>query len=170
MIFDIAGMGFGRFESYVGIRYATHEEEAANGYRSSVIFRVYVDEEVTPRFESGVMHTRTPMEFAGVDITGAETPRIEVDACGDQSADTELYARFALLEINLLPGASVRLQEPVGLRFESVIDAGMYEALTAAGYTVTFCTWILDRVLCTGGWLTEGGILATPLPASDAAP
>ena len=223
VIFDIAGMGFERFESYVGIRYATHEEEAANGYRSSVIFRVYVDDEVTPRFESGVMHTRTPMEFVSVDITGAETLRLEVDACGDQSADhgswggavflryrdyctvtfrngetvyrtdtvdegsrvaspadpardgevflgwftdpacgsrydftapvtadTELYAGFARLEINLLPGASVRLQEPAGLRFESVIDAAMYEALTAAGYTVTFGTCIFPADQYTG--------------------
>ena len=56
VVFDIAGKGYQRFEGYVGIRYATHEEEingasSSGKPRSSVIFRVYVDNETVPRFE-----------------------------------------------------------------------------------------------------------------------
>ena len=92
VVFDIAGKGYQRFEGYVGIRYATHEEEingasSSGKPRSSVIFRVYVDNETVPRFESSKMESRTPAEFFSIDVTDAKTLRLELDACGDQSAD-----------------------------------------------------------------------------------
>ena len=89
VVFNIAGKGYERFEAYVGIRYGAHEEELNQGYdppRSSVIFRIYVDNEVKPRYESGLMKSRTPAEFVSIDITGASTLRITVDANGDQWA------------------------------------------------------------------------------------
>ena len=90
VVFNIAGKGYERFEAYVGIRYGAHEEELNQSYdppRSSVIFRIYVDNEVKPRYESGLMKSRTPAEFVSIDITGASILRITVDANGDQSAD-----------------------------------------------------------------------------------
>ena len=100
VVYNIEGKDFDRFEGYVGIRYATHEEEIASGYttpRSKVNFKIYVDDEATPRFESGAMTTRTPAVYYNVDVHGSKTLTLVVDACGDQSADHGCwgYARFS---------------------------------------------------------------------------
>ena len=90
VVYDIEGLGYERFEAYVGIRYGAHQGELDKGYttpRSSVTFRIYVDNETEPRYESGTMRSRTPAEFVSIDIAGASKLRITVDANGDQSAD-----------------------------------------------------------------------------------
>lgn len=92
VIYNIEGRGYDRFEGYAGIRYATHTEEV-NGAsstgvpRSKINFKIYVDDEATPRFESGEMTSRTPAAYYNVDVRGARTLRIVADACKDQSAD-----------------------------------------------------------------------------------
>ena len=92
VVYNIEGRGYDRFEGYAGIRYATHTEEI-NGAsptgvpRSKINFRIYVDDETAPRFESGEMTSRTPAAYYNVDVRGAKTLRIVADACKDQSAD-----------------------------------------------------------------------------------
>ena len=66
---------------------------------------------------------------------------------GDAMASQALNPEDA---VQLLPGASVRLNDPAGLRFESRLDRAVYEALTEAGYTVTFGTCIFPADLYTG--------------------
>lgn len=100
VVYNIEGKDFARFEGYAGIRYATHEEEKNSGYtnpRSKINFKIYVDNETTPRFESGPMTTRTPAIYFNVDVYGAKTLTLVADACGDQSADHGCfgYARFS---------------------------------------------------------------------------
>ena len=51
-------------------------------------------------------------------------------------------SEFCKVDVDLLAGASVRLNDPAGLRFESTISKAVYEALIGAGYTVTFGTYI----------------------------
>ena len=56
-------------------------------------------------------------------------------------------ATFRKVGVDLLPGASVRTDDPSGLRFESVLDKEVYDVLTKAGYTVRFGTCILPADL-----------------------
>ena len=49
---------------------------------------------------------------------------------------------FYKVSVGLLPGASIRTAAPSGLRFESVINKTVYDALVGAGYTVEFGTYI----------------------------
>ncbi len=92
VVYNIEGRGYDRFEGYAGIRYATHTEEV-NGAsptgvpRSKINFKIYVDDEAVPRFESGEMTSRTPAAYYNIDVRGASTLRIVADACKDQSAD-----------------------------------------------------------------------------------
>ena len=51
-------------------------------------------------------------------------------------------AEFYKVDVDLLAGASVRLNDPAGLRFESTISKAVYDALIDAGYTVEFGTYI----------------------------
>ena len=91
VVYNIEGQGYDRFEGYVGIRYQTYDDELINSPtgqpRSSVIFKIFVDDEGKPRFVSSLMKARTPAEFVSVDIRGAKKIRFVVDANGDQSAD-----------------------------------------------------------------------------------
>jgi hypothetical protein len=110
LVYNIAGLGYDRFETYVGISWQKHLDEMAglNGgtagrSRSSVNFRIFVGDEAKPRFESGVMYGDTPAKFASVDIRGASTLRIQLDANGDQSADHANLAdaKFVVFERSL---------------------------------------------------------------------
>lgn len=95
VVYDIQGKGYQRFECYVGMRYAVYDEEINSGYhppRSSVVFRVYVDDETQPRYESPVMYARTPAQWVSVDVADASTIRLVVDAKGDKSADHANWA------------------------------------------------------------------------------
>ncbi len=60
------------------------------------------------------------------------------------SENITLYA----VQVELLDGASIRLAEPTGLRFETVLDPAMLAALTAGGYSYTVGTLIVptDRL------------------------
>ena len=49
---------------------------------------------------------------------------------------------YRRVSVELLDGASVRLNDPAGLRFESRLNAALYEALTEAGWSVTVGTYI----------------------------
>ena len=55
------------------------------------------------------------------------------------------------LSVTLQPGASIRLDDPAGLRFESALDSTLYNALSAAGYTVKFGTYIFPADQYTDG-------------------
>ena len=128
VVYDIEGKGYDRFTGYVGIRYATHMEEingaSSSGVpRCSIIFRIYVDDETTPRFESGLMKSRTPMEYFDVDVSGAKTLKLAVDACGDKSADHGNWADAKF----------VSYQNIYTTQLNRVID--MIEGLDASEYT-----------------------------------
>ena len=58
------------------------------------------------------------------------------------SVDLTAGTAFRKVDVALLPGASVRTAAPAGLRFESTMDRAVYDALTDAGYSVAFGTWI----------------------------
>lgn len=81
IVYNIEGRGYDRFSAYVGISYLKNDS------RSTVNFKVYVDDETTPRFESGKMGYRDPAIYCNVDISGAKKLILVADACGDQSAD-----------------------------------------------------------------------------------
>ena len=81
LTFNIEGQGYDRFESWVGVDY---DKASADG-RTNVTFRIYVDEELV--YDSGVCKKGTSQKFASVDVRGAKTLRLQVDANKDQSAD-----------------------------------------------------------------------------------
>ncbi len=162
VIYNIEGRGYDRFEGYVGIRYATNDEEV-NGAsptgvpRSSINFKIYVDDETEPRFESGVMTSRTPAAYYNVDVQGAKQLRLVVDSCGDQSADHGNFggARFLKYTTYRLSGVvdtgdtgmdpeGIRVKkDPVTAEDTEIADTltdpeGRYqfEGLMAAEYTV----------------------------------
>ena len=69
------------------------------------------------------------------------------------SGEISVTAPVALrkLSVVLQTGASIRLDDPAGLRFESALDSTLYNALTAAGYTVKFGTYIFPADQYTDG-------------------
>ena len=71
IVYDIAGKGFTRFQSWCGIDYSYYNSSAP-----SVQFIVYLDGE--PAFDSGVMNAKSPAQFIDLDVTGVET--IQLDA------------------------------------------------------------------------------------------
>ncbi|WP_050699188.1 NPCBM/NEW2 domain-containing protein [Anaeromassilibacillus senegalensis] len=78
--YDIAGKGYGRFESWVG---ASHLKE----YFNSMIFKVYCDQEEEPRFTSAAMTYGMPAEFVSVDLTGVRTLKLMLDPNGSINGD-----------------------------------------------------------------------------------
>ena len=59
IVYDIAGKGYDRFQSYIGIDYSQNQE----GYYSNVVFKVYFNNEDTePVYDSGQMVYNTPMK------------------------------------------------------------------------------------------------------------
>ncbi|MDR0380476.1 MAG: NPCBM/NEW2 domain-containing protein [Oscillospiraceae bacterium] len=132
--YDLTGRGYHRFEAYVGIPYGTHEIELGQGYRpprSSVVFRVYVDGE--KRYESGVMNSRTPAQFISLDITGAQTIRLALDAAGNQAADHANWADAKFLTtqpaLSGLPFFETDTDAPAA-RFALANDTGAARAVT----------------------------------------
>ena len=92
LTFNIEGQGYDRFESWVGVDY---DKASADG-RTNVTFRIYVDEELV--YDSGVCQKETPRKFASVDVRGAKTLRLQVDANKDQSADWANWADAKFLK------------------------------------------------------------------------
>ena len=92
LTFNIEGQGYDRFESWVGVDY---DKASADG-RTNVTFRIYVDEELV--YDSGVCKKGTSQKFASVDVRGAKTLRLQVDANKDQSADWANWADAKFLK------------------------------------------------------------------------
>ena len=69
-VFDISGMGFKTFETYVGLSQDDLENEET--YVKS--FEFYVDGEL--KYATGEVHADTPMEKVTVDVTGAKELKI----------------------------------------------------------------------------------------------
>ncbi len=76
------------------------------------------------------------------------------------SRDTTFYA----LTVDLIAGASIRLDEPTGLRFETKVDADMLAALASGGYTFRVGTLIAPT-----DKLGEGAFTAEALSAAGVA-
>ncbi|MDR2671555.1 MAG: NPCBM/NEW2 domain-containing protein [Oscillospiraceae bacterium] len=145
LVYNIAGLGYDRFETYVGISWQKHLDElaglsggTAGKSRSSVNFRIFIDDEVKPRFESGVMYGSTPAKFASVDIRGASTLRIQLDAGGDQSADHANLAdaKFVVFERGVVARPFFE-QESDGLKAkyavvnDTTVPASVYRILAS---------------------------------------
>ena len=93
LVYNIDGLKFDRFESWVGVDYTKVETDSdAAGHRSNVTFRIYLDGSDTPVWTSQVSKYQTPREFVSIDVTGVKTLRLQADPNGDQSADWASWA------------------------------------------------------------------------------
>ncbi|OUO70885.1 hypothetical protein B5F54_16910, partial [Anaeromassilibacillus sp. An250] len=107
--YDLTGTDYDRFQSWVGISYQK------NDTRSTVRFSVYVDNETTPRFDSGVMGYRTPAKFVDLDIRGASKIRLQMDRVDNNSADHANWADAKFLKYDEIPeetGVTLGLEAP----------------------------------------------------------
>ncbi|MDR9855490.1 NPCBM/NEW2 domain-containing protein [Paenibacillus sp. VCA1] len=76
IIYDIAGKGYDRFQSYVGL-----DQESNNNDSGSVDFQVWADGEKL--FDSGTMKRDTPAKFVDVDVRGKKQLKLVVTDAGD---------------------------------------------------------------------------------------
>ncbi len=102
------------------------------------------------------------------DITFPDTAEYWIDAAGTVykpgdaltlTANTTFYA----ITVELLDGASIRLGDPTGLRFETEVDTAILDALVAGGYTYRVGTLVVpaDKLGATAfnaAAMTEAGI------------
>lgn len=72
IVYDLAGLGYTRFQSWVGA-------DAANS--ATITFTVLVDGR--PRFESGLMTRADPARRIGLDVSGAKTLELQVGDGGN---------------------------------------------------------------------------------------
>ncbi|WP_197068259.1 NPCBM/NEW2 domain-containing protein [Candidatus Soleaferrea massiliensis] len=99
VIFNIDGMGFNKFESYVGVN------AIKNAKASSVIFKVIVDGE--ERFNSGVMKVDDPAKFVSIDVTGAKEIRLVCDKNGSNDSDHSDWCDAKFLTVGSIPPLQV---------------------------------------------------------------
>ncbi|WP_051613968.1 NPCBM/NEW2 domain-containing protein [Paenibacillus sp. UNC217MF] len=76
IIYDIAGKGYDRFQSYVGLDHESHNNDSG-----SIVFQVWADGEKL--FDSGTMRRDTPAKFVDVDISGKKQVKLIVTDAGD---------------------------------------------------------------------------------------
>ena len=83
-VYDVAGKGYEAFRAYVSLSFDNGQDAAG-----AVSFEVYVDDETTPRFTSGVMTKATKNIAVDVDIKGASKVRL-VTKSEDSSVDNSM--------------------------------------------------------------------------------
>ncbi|GAV12347.1 NPCBM/NEW2 domain-containing protein [Paenibacillus sp. NAIST15-1] len=76
IIYDIAGRGYGRFQSYVGLDHESHNNDSG-----SIVFQVWADGELL--FDSGTMKRDTLAKFVDVDVSGRKQLKLIVTDAGD---------------------------------------------------------------------------------------
>jgi hypothetical protein len=115
LTYDIAGKGYDRFESWVG---ASHLKV----YDNSMIFRVYLNDSVTPAYVSPIMKYLQPGEFVSINLAGVNRIRLELDMNGADFGDHGSWAdaKFITYEdvsfasgnapvFDIIPGAALSI-------------------------------------------------------------
>lgn len=83
-VYDVTGKGYEAFRAYVSLSFDNGQDAAG-----AVSFEVYVDDETTPRYTSGVMTKATKNLAVDVDIKGASKVRL-VTKSEDSSVDNSM--------------------------------------------------------------------------------
>ena len=71
VVYDIAGKGYERFQSYISLGF-----DYGQGALGAVVFKVFLDDETEPAYESPVMTHATRNILVDVDVSGASKVRL----------------------------------------------------------------------------------------------
>ena len=71
VVYDISGKGYDRFQSYISLGF-----DYGQGAQGAVVFKVYLDGEEDPAYESPVMTHATKNILVDVDVSGASKVRL----------------------------------------------------------------------------------------------
>ena len=126
VVIDIDGLDSQFFEAWVGTEFTRPYED------STVTFRVYVDDEETPCFDSGEMKKRIPAKHVVVDVAGASTIRLQFDPGKSKDGDWSNWCDAKLLTIN-------EYIEDDGHNFDYKNGVVTDPTCTEMGYTTYFC-------------------------------
>lgn len=103
--YDIAGKGYDRFQSYVGLDHESHNNDSG-----SIVFQVWADGEKL--FDSGTMKRDTPAKFVDVDISGKKQLKLIVTDAGDGNGnDHGDWADAQFIAGNMAPEIHTKMNE-----------------------------------------------------------